>query len=265
MVRDRAELFYPASDLLDLGSMPYVSPHREVNPSVPQPDDAHVRVWRYLDLPRFIWMLETHALTFARVDSLDDPFEGSIPPAVFDAWKSNPATITVIERARRGLRRQTFVSCWHANNVESEAMWRLYCGSRDGIALQTTYEKLDASLPPEVLLGQVTYLDYETDKNPPTDEISLLMRKRQAFEHEHEVRALLSPNGRPPAGSRGTPALEDTVINVPWSANEHLEHIYVSPYAEEWYRDVVVAVLERFAPELKDRLQWSHMRGVPLY
>ena len=24
-------------------------------------------------------------------------------------------------------------------------------------------------------------------------------------------------------------------------------------------------VLEKFAPELVDRLQWSHMRGVPLY
>ena len=246
--------------------MPYASSFRHPHPSFPQPDDPTVKVWRYLDLPRLIWMLETHALTFARVDTLDDPFEGSIPPAVVDEWKSNPATSEVIARARRGLRRQTFVSCWHANNVESEAMWRLYCGSRDGIALQTTYQRLDASLPAEVLLGQVTYLDYETDTNPPTDELSLLMRKRQAFEHEHEVRALICPGDHPPAGGdAGTRAPDDTVINVPWSANEHLEHIYVSPYAEEWYRDVVVAVLERFAPELKDRLQWSHMRGVPLY
>ena len=245
--------------------MPYASPHREAHESFPQPEDAGVKVWRYLDLPRFIWMLARKALTFVRVDSLEDPFEGSIPPAVFEEWKSNPATADVMNRARSGLRRQTFVSCWHANNVESEAMWRLYCGSHDGIALQTTYEKLDASLPEGVLLGQMTYLDYETDKDPPRDPLALLMRKRQAFEHEHEVRALIWPKH-----SQGDPVPhdfngDDTVINLPWSAHEYLEHIYVSPYAEEWYRDVVVAVLEKFAPELVSRLQWSHMRGVPLY
>jgi len=265
MVRYRADLFCPASDLLDFGSMKYVSPHRKANPSFPQPDDPKVKVWRYLDLPRFIWMLATNALTFARVDTLDDPFEGSVPPEVVEEWTSDARASKVIERARNGLRRQTFVSCWHTNNVESEAMWRLYCGSHDGIALQTTYEKLDASLPPEILLGQMTYLDYETDKNPPPDELSLLMRKRQAFEHEHEVRAVIVPHNRPRAANSGHRVPEDTVINVPWRANEHLEYIYVSPYAEEWYRDVVVAVLERFAPELVDRLQWSHMRGVPLY
>jgi hypothetical protein len=100
--------------------MPYLSPHREPLDSFPQPGDAGVKVWRYLDLPRFIWMLATRALTFAKVDSLEDPFEGSIPPAVFDEWKSNPATSDVMKSASGGLRRQAFVSCWHANNVEAE-------------------------------------------------------------------------------------------------------------------------------------------------
>jgi hypothetical protein len=242
--------------------MPYVSPHRESHPSFPQPDDPSVKVWRYLDLPRFISLLSTEALSFARVDSLDDPFEGSIPPAVYEQWKNRHSEL--VATARRGLRKQAFVSCWHANNTESEAMWRLYCGSRDGIALQTTYEKLDASLPRGVFIGQMTYLDYECDVEPPGDTLALLMRKREAFEHEHEIRALVWPHTAPQLAPRELD--EDVrVINVPWSAPEFLERIYVSPYAEEWYRDVVLEVLERFAPHLVDRLTWSHMRGVPLY
>src|SRR5215213_4849035 len=158
--------------------MPYVSSHRPAHESFPQPEDASVRVWRYLDLPRFIWLLSTGALAFARVDSLEDRFEGSIPRAVYEEWKSRNAEL--VAGVRRGLRKQCFVSCWHANNIESEAMWRLYCGSHDGIALQTTYEKLDASLPEAVYLGQITYLDYECDTSPPRDTLSLLMRKRQA-------------------------------------------------------------------------------------
>ena len=55
------------------------------------------------------------------------------------------------------------------------------------------------------------------------------------------------------------------VVNVPWPARDFLERIYVSPYAEEWYRDVVASVMQRFAPDLVDRLTWSRMRGVPLY
>jgi hypothetical protein len=243
--------------------MAYVSPHRDAHDAFPQPDDPTVKVWRYLDLPRFIWLLSTGALAFARVDTLEDPFEGSVPPAVYQKWKTTHADL--VANARRGLRKQAFVSCWHVNNTESEAMWRLYCGSRDGIALQTTYEKLDASLPNGIFLGAIQYLDYECDTDPPRDALALLMRKRQAFEHEHEIRALIWPPSSPPG--LVPPNLEEDahVINVPWAAADSLERIYVSPYAEEWYRDVVTSVMQRFAPNLVERLTWSHMRGVPLY
>lgn len=244
--------------------MAYVSSHREPHRSFPQPERGDVKVWRYLDLPRFIWMLSTRALAFARADTLDDPFEGSVPHSVYEAWKANPENAKLLENARSGLRRQMFVSCWHANDVESEAMWRLYCGSHDGIALQTTYEKLDASLPDGVFLGQVTYLDYECATTPPRDPLELLMSKRQAFEHEHEIRALVWPSKSPDLVPQDLDA-DAQVINVVWRSKEFLEKIYVSPYAEDWYRDVVVAVMDKFAPGLKDRLTWSHMRGVPLY
>ena len=245
--------------------MAYVSPHRGAHASFPQPDDPGVKVWRYLDLPRLIWMLSARALAFVRVDTLEDPFEGSVPQPVYDAWQANPENAPFLEHARSGLRRQMFVSCWHANNVESEAMWRLYCGSREGIALQTTYEKLDASLPSGVYLGRVSYLDYECAPDPPRDPLGLLMSKRQAFEHEHEIRALIWPSHSP--DGLIPPEVDDNtqVINLPWAAEEFLDHIYVSPYSEEWYRDVVTTILDRFAPPLKDRLAWSRMRGVPLY
>src|SRR5688572_29244695 len=103
--------------------MAYVSPHREAHASFPQPDDGSVKVRRYLDLPRFISMLSSEALAFARVDSLEDRVEGSVPPAVYEEWKGRHADLGAT--ARQGLRQQAFVSCWHANDAESEAMWRL--------------------------------------------------------------------------------------------------------------------------------------------
>jgi hypothetical protein len=47
---------------------------------------------------------------------------------------------------RKTLKRQVYISCWHANDDESEAMWVLYCGQKDGIALQTSYQRLDSVL-----------------------------------------------------------------------------------------------------------------------
>jgi hypothetical protein len=91
------------------------------------------------------------------------------------------------------------------------------------------------------------------------------MRKRQAFEHEHEIRALVWPEADPSALVPQDLDEHARIINVPWPAREFLERIYVSPYAEEWYRDVVASVMTGFAPDLVDRLTWSHMRGVPLY
>lgn len=41
------------------------------------PKDAIL--WRYMDFVKFISLLETNTLFFARADKLGDPFEGSFP------------------------------------------------------------------------------------------------------------------------------------------------------------------------------------------
>ena len=46
-----------------------------------QPRDERIKVWRYLDLPKLIDLLETQSLYFARADTLEDPLEGMWPSA----------------------------------------------------------------------------------------------------------------------------------------------------------------------------------------
>lgn len=41
------------------------------------PTDPSATLWRYLDLPKYLSMLESNALFFCRLDMLNDPFEGS--------------------------------------------------------------------------------------------------------------------------------------------------------------------------------------------
>jgi hypothetical protein len=77
--------------------------------------------------------------------------------------------------------------------------------------------------------------------------------------------------GRSPSLSEGcwregeTPQEPPLVHRVPWDINATVQRVYVCPYAQAWYRDVVEKVLQAFAPELVSRLEWSQMKGVPLY
>jgi hypothetical protein len=125
----------------------------------------------------------------------------------------------------------------------------------------TTFGKLKASLTdPAARLGAVRYLeDYRRDTLPSDNPFEPIMHKRIAFEHEHEVRVVqvmpLEAGGR-----LGPPGLE-----MPWNVETVLDRIVVSPYAPEWYLDVVREVRAKFAPALVKRLSWSDLRANPMF
>jgi hypothetical protein len=250
---------------------------RPRNDAFPQPANTSIRVRRYIDMAGLVSVLSVEKLPFIRIDQFNDPFEGSIP-------KSVDLARDPVVRGPDGLLNQLsktrlFASCWHANEHESEAMWRLYCGQKDGIALQTTYEKLDQSLPhkyesgEQILLGMVGYRDYDSWHLPKIfNRHALYMNKRLAFAHEQEVRAIVNVKGEMTVTHLDGKVLkvqapEDApkALFIDWNAADCLEHVYVSPFASGWYRDAVDTVLKRFAPTLSDQLCWSAMLADPLY
>jgi hypothetical protein len=95
------------------------------------------------------------------------------------------ATIPLLDVTHR--RKMYSVSSWHLNESESEEMWKSYAGSVEGVALQTRYAKLDASLPPPssiadslLFIGLVCYDDRDIQ---PLD--SLLHRGPQGSAESH--------------------------------------------------------------------------------
>ena len=252
--------------------MTYASPLRESHETFPQPASGELKVWRYISLEKLVAIVSTQTLVFTRVDLLGDDFEGSVTRGTYDAVNRVPELADLFRPYLIELRRNAYASCWHLNDAESEAMWRLYCGGRTGVALQTTYAKLDHSLPADgTYLGQVTYLDYESPEPGVASlkGLTTLMHKRKAFEHEREVRAVIwrhrHLHGSGVAIDKLPAGAGPEILLVPWQIDSAIEHVFVNPYAEAWYRDVVGAVLEKFAPALVDRLAWSNLKGVPLY
>src|SRR5690242_14111046 len=91
-----------------------------------QPPDIGVRVWRYLDMPRFVGLLDKQELPLTRLDRSGDPFEGSTPKLnlkdeqewfeelrVPEQHRSKSRNNTSIHR--QNLCRSTYASYWHVN------------------------------------------------------------------------------------------------------------------------------------------------------
>ena len=108
------------------------------------PENPEVPVWRYMDFTKFVSMLENGALFLPMVAKLDDPFEGSyargnetLRPLVYRHLPS-AFGLTAGEMVLR-LRGSVAASCWHSNEQESAAMWRLYAQSNEAVCIQTTF------------------------------------------------------------------------------------------------------------------------------
>jgi hypothetical protein len=104
-----------------------------------------------MDFVKFVWLLDRASLYFTRVDQLGDRFEGSMSranlkardtmdPRVIDAGR--PELLRRWEHVRRTLPQYHYVNCWTLSGYESVAMWRLYVGDGNGVAIQSTFRSL---------------------------------------------------------------------------------------------------------------------------
>lgn len=180
------------------------------------PLEPNSRIWRYLDFEKFKSLLETKSLFFCRADKFSDPFEGSLPkleienrkkfmreisqfPGYDFGDKQINENISSLQEYHINLKRATIINCWHINKNESDAMWRLYLKDNEGVAIQSTTERIYNTIEviPEVIgLSKVRYLDYETGfwydpiqyPHWAYNSYSPIIHKRIEFVHENEFR-----------------------------------------------------------------------------
>jgi len=239
------------------------------HPIFPQPGSLDAKIWRYMGFTKFISMLEHKALYFCRDDRLGDPFEGSVPRANWEERKSmleekgqKPFFHELAAKVRKSERKLRFVSCWHMNEQESAAMWKLYADTDDAIAIQSTYRRLLTATGDTAHVGLVRYIDYETDRMPKDYQLNVFMHKRKSFEHEQEVRALIVK--QPKAGTRvlDEEAYEDEIwhdVNV----EQLIETVYVAPSSPAWFKDLMERVISTYG--LSIPVAQSLLNRDPLY
>jgi hypothetical protein len=214
-----------------------------------------------MDLAKLVSLLDRHALFFAAAASLGDRFEGSLPaanlpmrPAWYGAYQDK------IEPQAKAMRlqalRQTLISCWHINDSESEAMWRLYTPFGLGIAVQSTYGSMTGAFMTQepIFVGQVRYLNYENDPVAEGNVFAPFLTKRVSFAHELELRAVAWREDAP-ADFGGDYIPVDLVTLI--------REVRVAPGVQAWFLDAVQAVALRFG--LEAPVLPSAMDGNPIY
>ena len=161
---------------------------------------SNARIWRYMDLAKFVSLVSRPALFFASAAELGDPYEGALPKKDIKARKTALGTADapggisadeMVANMRRASLRAVIVSCWHMSDDESAFMWDLY-GDR-GIAVRTTFGGLrDGITDAEVsfTIGKVRYIDYHRASLLSTDWRAPFMHKRKTYEVERELRVV---------------------------------------------------------------------------
>lgn len=199
--------------------------------------DLDKPLYRVFTAARAISLFQTGTNGLVRPAMWDDPFENFF----LQCMARDPAT--GVEVSLRNLSDDWYGQCWSLTR-ESDAMWRIYGPSKDGVRVSTTARKLFESIWDEVdefrtlkyFIGKVKYLRQSEFKrfiaNTTFSAISLggqaapfaetLLMKREAFKHENEVRLLFQDVDEPKRGVKN-------VASFPFDANSILDGVLLDP------------------------------------
>lgn len=229
------------------------------------PRDANL--WRYMDISKLASLLATSTIFFSRADRFDDRWEGAVSPNDVEVWEKEVEASdespddreTLIRNYRRtfqGLRRHTYISCWHENHGESAAMWKLYLKSDEGIAVQTSFGRLRDELNESkrfIHLGRVRYCDYAKDSIAGGTPVAFggakvigpfapFTQKRHGFVHEAEIRAMFQDRYK----SLDDPSEHEYGLPVGVNVGRLIENIYVAPGTPTWLRATIQVLMQKF-------------------
>lgn len=254
------------------------------HPSFQLPTNKDIPIWRYMDLAKYLWMLERKCLFFTRATLLGDPFEGSstkMEAAVREYIRANRATDPDLAGYKdfsdemltklfeqwsdlpKSMLSKHLISCWHMSEYESAAMWKIYSSANESVCIRSTYRRLRQCLPQCVFIGQVKYIDYDTEQIPGRAAFQNIMHKRLPFEYERELRAIFWELIGYPEAQGYKPQIEANGLAMQVDLSALIERVFVSPAAAPWFAQLVEAMTKRYGFTFP--LTHSSLAGTPVY
>ena len=140
---------------------------------IQEPSDKAARLWRYMDLPQFLTILDRQELFFPSIATLaaGDPYEGEpVLTKVEAAKKKGADEVRRLRLEVEVFKHLNFFNCWHMKDSESDAMWKIYSRGAVGVAIQSTVSRIMQSFDratDTVYMSEVQYADPDKLSWPP--------------------------------------------------------------------------------------------------
>jgi hypothetical protein len=228
--------------------------------STEEPGDDTV-IWRYMSFTKLVSMLKPpHTLFFSRPFKFDDnQWEGLFPPSFVRNMRECDKDEFQDEFMKRQKRHKYahFVNCWHISKDESDAMWRLYGLSPEGVAIQSTAGSVRECLRPHNY-GAVKYYDPAEDFDAGEFPCSDILFKRKCFSYEKEYRVWFDDEDLMERIEHNDEIDESRLSPgkpVSITATDRLvRRLVVAPGAEDWFIELVKSVCGAY------RMNWLGSR-----
>lgn len=216
------------------------------------------RLWRYMDITKYLSLIQTQKLFFSRMDKFDDPYEWKITPYTKEIFKRdwNEAVLQespepypqeqldttvgrIITYAEQHLKKQ-YANCWHENDSENYAMWKIYSRYEEGVAVVTNPERMKKAFENSGLIdwGCVEYFHEAQNVQTIQNFTRLCFSKRHQFGFEKEVRLVTTPLPNEPFPKYG--------MMVKVDLQELIDCVYISPKAPDWFKDIIESLNEAY-------------------
>jgi len=240
-------------------------------------------IYRYFELDKFEYLLRDRALFFCRCDKFEnDLFEGSVPKTEVEnrpsqikniaSYFNHPISDKEVKQKDQGLgnvykklKKSFVVNCWHINNGESDAMWKLY--TNKGIAIRSTVKNLIVSLKDckeQIYLSKVSYKNYDIDIfDGKPSLLSPIVHKRKAFAHENDVRLIEQVNEAVKDVNYWETTKNHKGKNIACNINKLINKIILCPKSDIDSEENVKSLLNKFG--FNYAIEKSKLDDEPIY
>jgi len=232
-----------------------------------------------MSFPKFVSLLKDGLFIPKGNDFKDkDVWEGLLPIKMYGNSKCKESYNNTFQSIAQWI----YVSCWHKEECENFAMWKIYGQISEAVAIETTIDKLKMAYINNFpnSLAYLDEVDYVLKENNEQDYLNRALRlinkrpsqvgigqnvyhlkfffyKDKGFEFEHEVRLVAldeSFNLNLPNKKAG--------IHVNFrDVESFIQKVRISPTANEWFHDVVSDLLNKY--DIKTQIEHSRFSEQP--
>ncbi|MCY9850256.1 DUF2971 domain-containing protein [Pectobacterium jejuense] len=138
------------------------------------------------------------------------------------------------------------VCCWHSNERESMAMWKIYGEDDCAVCVITDVDHIKKNIAEKqgykILIAKIEYLMYEDEHFKHKHMLAQYMHKTDFYSYEREVRII----GYNPSSDINEERKDlGTFINV--NVKDLIKEIRISPTAPDWFCELVRSMCNKFS------------------